>query len=96
MFGKCVLVIFPWGLLLSALLVYAGGKYNLWVRKFWHHGPFRWGFGEGEWRICDKLALHGHTFPQLHWGACWGKNILRTFPGFPELLIHKEAPCYPR
>ncbi|MCX7934744.1 MAG: hypothetical protein N3A66_05740, partial [Planctomycetota bacterium] len=45
--------------------------YELWVRKFWHHGPFRWRFDEGEWRICDHLALHDDTFLQLHWGANW-------------------------
>lgn len=45
--------------------------YELWVRKFWHHGPFRWRFGEAEWRVCDKLALHDETFLELHWGAHW-------------------------
>ncbi len=31
------------------------GVYNFWVRKFWHHGPFKWRFDDkGEWRICDK------------------------------------------
>ncbi len=45
--------------------------YNFWVRKFWHHGPFRWRFGQAEWRVCDKLALHDHTFLQMHWGAYW-------------------------
>src|SRR5436189_1581880 len=23
----------------------ADGEYSLWVRKFWHYGPFRWRFG---------------------------------------------------
>ncbi|MBM4040397.1 MAG: hypothetical protein FJ290_17965 [Planctomycetes bacterium] len=45
--------------------------YSFWVRKFWHHGPFRWRFGEAEWRTCDKLALHDNTFLEMHWGADW-------------------------
>ena len=45
--------------------------YNFWVRKFWHHGPFRWRFGTTEWRICDRLAVQDHTFLELHWGAYW-------------------------
>lgn len=45
--------------------------YDFWVRKFWHHGPFRWRFGQAEWRVCDRLALHDNTFLELHWGADW-------------------------
>jgi hypothetical protein len=30
------------------------GTYNLWVRKFWHHGPFRWRFDDQPWQVCDK------------------------------------------
>jgi hypothetical protein len=47
------------------------GAYNLWARKFWHHGPFRWRFGDDPWQVCDRLALHDHTFLELHWGAYW-------------------------
>ncbi len=47
------------------------GDYNLWTRKFWHHGPFRWRFGDDPWQVCDRLALHDHTFLELHWGAYW-------------------------
>ncbi len=32
----------------------AGGKYRFWTRKFWKHGPFRWRFDEGEWRVCTR------------------------------------------
>jgi len=45
--------------------------YEFWVRKFWHHGPFRWRFGNAAWRICDNLALHDETFLELHWCANW-------------------------
>jgi len=47
------------------------GEYNLWARKFWHHGPFRWRFGEDPWQVCERPALHDHTFLELHWGAYW-------------------------
>lgn len=30
------------------------GDYDLWVRKFWKHGPFRWRFGDQEWRIVGR------------------------------------------
>lgn len=33
------------------------GTYRLYVRKFWHHGPFRWRFGEQDWREVDRPAL---------------------------------------
>ncbi|RKX34430.1 MAG: hypothetical protein DRP71_07135 [Verrucomicrobia bacterium] len=28
----------------------ADGMYYFWVRKFWKQGPFRWRFGDGDWR----------------------------------------------
>lgn len=31
--------------------------YKLYVRKFWHHGPFRWRFDGGEWQDVDRVAL---------------------------------------
>ncbi len=50
----------------------ATGDYGFWGRKFWRHGPFRWRFGNDEWRICGRdIALHDHTFLQMHWGAYW-------------------------
>jgi hypothetical protein len=34
------------------------GTYRLYVRKFWHHGPFRWRFGEEDaWQTVDRVAL---------------------------------------
>jgi len=33
------------------------GTYKLYVRKFWHHGPFRWRFGDDAWRELDRPAL---------------------------------------
>jgi hypothetical protein len=34
-----------------------GGGYFLYARKFWHHGPFRWRFDQGEWQTAENLAL---------------------------------------
>lgn len=31
-----------------------GGEYDLWVRKFWQHGPFYWRFNDGEERLCGR------------------------------------------
>lgn len=47
------------------------GTFNFWVRKFWHHGPFRWRFGESAWQVCERQTLHDHTFLEMHWGAYW-------------------------
>ncbi len=30
------------------------GTYTLWCRKFWKHGPFRWRFDGGDWRVCGR------------------------------------------
>ncbi len=35
----------------------ASGAYHLYARKFWHHGPFRWRFGDGPWRRVERVAL---------------------------------------
>lgn len=46
--------------------------WQFWVRKFWHHGPFRWRFDDGEWRTCERgRALSDTTFMRLHFGANW-------------------------
>jgi hypothetical protein len=39
-----------------------GGAYELWCRKFWKHGPFRWRFGGAAWRTCSAdVALADST-----------------------------------
>ncbi|HYE03926.1 MAG TPA: hypothetical protein VEL07_00285 [Planctomycetota bacterium] len=45
----------------------AAGDYDLWTRKFWLHGPFRWRFDDGEWRDCggdvhlaDSVEIRQH------------------------------------
>jgi hypothetical protein len=50
----------------------AEGDYNLWTRKFWKHGPFRWRFDEDEWRVCGRdIALADDTYIRTHLGANW-------------------------
>lgn len=29
------------------------GAYQFFIRKFWHHGPFRWKIDNGEWNVVD-------------------------------------------
>ncbi len=46
----------------------SAGTYGLWARKFWKHGPFRWRFGDGEWRTCGadvELADSVDLAPKL-------------------------------
>jgi len=46
--------------------------YELWVRKFWHHGAFRWRFDGGEWRTCDdEVGLVDSTPLANHVSADW-------------------------
>ena len=30
------------------------GAFDLWCRKFWKHGPFRWRFDRRKWRECGR------------------------------------------
>jgi len=48
------------------------GKYHLWTRKFWKHGPFKWRFGAQAWQECGRdCALADTTEIRLHLGANW-------------------------
>ncbi len=48
------------------------GVYDFWVRKFWKHGPFRWRFGDDEWRTVGRdIALADSVEIQQHVGANW-------------------------
>lgn len=50
----------------------ADGKYQLWTRKFYKHGPFRWRFGDAPWQICGKnIALADNTELRTHVCANW-------------------------
>jgi len=55
-----------------AVAVPAAGEYALWCRKFWKHGPFRWRFGQGHWRVCGRdVALADSATLATHIGANW-------------------------
>ncbi len=47
-------------------------RWSLYARKFWKHGPFRWRFDEGDWRICPRdAALLDETQLRQHVVANW-------------------------
>ena len=74
----------------------ADGEYHFWARKFWKHGPFRWRFGQDEWRICGRdIALADDAFLKEHTGANWvslGTVTLSRGPQTFELrLLAKEG-----
>lgn len=48
------------------------GTYDLWCRKFWKHGPFRWRFGEQAWATCGRdVALADSYDIRKHLCANW-------------------------
>lgn len=52
--------------------VEAGGRFNLWCRKFWKHGPFRWRFDGAEWRTCSAdIALADSVTIRTNLCANW-------------------------
>ena len=47
-------------------------RYKLWARKFWKHGPFRWRFDSGDWRVCGReVALADSVEIRTHLCANW-------------------------
>ncbi|HUT91362.1 MAG TPA: hypothetical protein VMY37_17825, partial [Thermoguttaceae bacterium] len=60
----------PEGFAKYTVRVPSAGEWNLWARKFWKHGPFRWRFGSGAWRTCGRdVALADNTYLRTHVGA---------------------------
>ncbi len=50
------------------------GKYHVYARKFWKHGPFRWRVADGKWQACggdvpllDVQTLRKHV--EVNWVA---------------------------
>ncbi|NBC18380.1 MAG: hypothetical protein GVY18_13805 [Bacteroidetes bacterium] len=83
-----------------ALTVGDDGEYDFYVRKFWHHGPFRYRWDDGEWvEVTGRLGLLDSTSLRKHVGANWvplpsvtleaGKHRLRV-----ELLEKDGAACF--
>ncbi|MBC8137791.1 MAG: hypothetical protein H8F28_18070 [Fibrella sp.] len=76
------------------------GGYDLYVRKFWQHGPFRWRIGAtGAWHEVREAALLDDAFIRQFVGANWvsagsetvaaGKQTVRI-----ELLDKKGAAAF--
>lgn len=56
------------------------GTYDVTFRKFWHHGPFRWRFGDDDWQVVDRLALMDNIgLDRIHMNINW------VFAGSVEL-----------
>jgi len=48
------------------------GTYQLWTRKFWKHGPFKWRIDAGEWATCGRdVALADSVTLRTHVEANW-------------------------
>lgn len=48
------------------------GEYQLWSRKFWKHGPFKWRFGSEEWKyITRDISLAESVDLRKHLTASW-------------------------
>lgn len=48
------------------------GRYQLYARKFWKHGPFRWRFNDQDWAsLGTDVALLDHSYIRRFWGANW-------------------------
>ncbi len=46
--------------------------YDLWVRKFWNHGPFRWRFDDREWTdVGTNMPLADDVSLRTYVGANW-------------------------
>jgi hypothetical protein len=49
-------------------------EYDLYVRKFWKHGPFRWRFDGGEWQTVPReFALLDTSSMRTHVSVSWVK-----------------------
>ncbi len=72
----------------------AAGTHAFWVRKFWHHGPFRWRFGdEADWQECRRVALADTTNLRKFIGANWASlGDVTLEAGTHELHIEMLQP----
>lgn len=58
------------------------GKYNLYIRKFWEHGPFRWRFDNQPWRESRRVTLLDEAPIRLHVVANWvGAGVVELEKG---------------
>jgi len=72
------------------------GEYQLWVRKFWQHGPFKWRFDDSEWTEAGSdLALSDTTplrkFLEANWVNLGNVNMDAGTHQFEVKLLAKEG-----
>jgi hypothetical protein len=76
------------------IILPSSGTWNLWVRKFWQHGPFRWRFDGGEWRVCGRdCALADTVTFRQHLCANWvglGPVALEQGSRTFEIVLEQE------
>lgn len=78
-----------------AVEVPRAGTYRFWARVFYHHGPFRWRFGEQAWQTCDnRVALADSVELRLHLCANWKSCGDVTLPAGKQTL-HIELMAEP-
>ncbi|MHB8954842.1 MAG: hypothetical protein ACYC4U_17870, partial [Pirellulaceae bacterium] len=78
------------------ITVAAGGTYQLYTRKFWKHGPFRWRIGEGQWQTCGgDVALLDSTpirqFLEANWVRLGEVTLTAGNQTFELRLLAKEG-----
>ena len=77
--------------------VASAGTYELYVRKFWKHGPFRWKFDESPWRSCGtdiKLLDSVELRPSIvaNWVNLGEVELQRGQRRFRVELTEKNGP----
>ncbi len=72
------------------------GAYDLWTRKFWKHGPFRWRFGDAAWATCgrecglaDSYELATHIC--ANWVSLGRVNLAKGKTTFELRLLAKPG-----
>lgn len=67
----------------------AGGQWQLYARKFWQHGPFRWRFDDQSWRqVGRNVALLDNESLRQFVGANWVHvGAAQLAPGTHRLRI---------
>ena len=73
------------------------GMWNLWTRKFWKHGPFKWRFDDSEWSYCgnDCALADSVTFRQFlcaNWVFLGKVNLSKGSHSFEILLDDNPKP----
>ena len=74
----------------------ADGEYHFWTRKFWKHGPFRWRFDDGEYRVCGRdIGLADDTpirkFLNANWVALGTVRLTKGEHDFELRLLAKPG-----